>query len=68
MDKDITSQVDFGDIDDEHLPLTKCICGRVFDSWDFVISIYRDDTQICPDCKRKMYFTNQIKVYEVEDE
>jgi DNA-directed RNA polymerase subunit RPC12/RpoP len=64
MDKDITSQVKFGENDGECLPMTKCICGKEFDWWDFILSIYRDMASSCPSCKRKMYFRNRITIYE----
>jgi hypothetical protein len=65
MIKDVTEEVDIGSIDDEHLPITKCVCGKIFEPWDFIISIYKDDPYSCPNCKRKLYFTNSIKIYEV---
>ena len=67
-DKDITALVDFGNSDDEALPITKCACGARFDAWDFIISIYRYDPHECPHCHRKLYFRNSIRVYEVVGE
>ena len=64
-DKDITSQVQFGGVDGELLPLTKCACGQEFDYWDFVLSIYRVEPDVCPNCGRKMYFKLEVTVYEV---
>lgn len=62
---DITSQVKFGNSDDEFLPLTECACGEKFEAWDFILSIYRDTPKTCSKCGRKMYFSNSITVYEV---
>lgn len=62
---DVTSRVDFQNPDDEALPLTKCVCGKRFDAWEFIISIYDDIPSICPNCKRKLIFSNRIHVYEV---
>lgn len=64
MDKDITDKVDFGRNDDEHLPITKCVCGKEFGHWEFVISMGSDCFSPCPNCGRKMYFTLDIKIYE----
>lgn len=64
-DKDITGQVQFQDNDGESLPLTKCACGREFEAWDFLLSIYPDLAHQCPNCGRRMYFTCKITVYEV---
>ena len=65
----ITSYVEFGNNDDECLPITRCICGKKFVPWDFTISIYDDVEYIneCPNCKRKMFFRNEIQVYEIVD-
>ena len=66
MPKDITDQVDFQMNDDEYLPLTKCACGAVFEPWDFTLSIYKDSPHTCPHCGRMMYFSVEIRVYELE--
>ena len=62
---DITDKVAFGNNDDEFLPLLQCACGREFDPWSFVISIYPDNPTECPECKRKLWFSIEIKVYGV---
>lgn len=64
---DVTKEVDFGNSDDEALPITKCVCGKEFTTWDFHISIYESDPTPCPECGRKFYFSNSIHVYEVKD-
>lgn len=68
MNIDITDKVSFQLSDDECLPLTKCICGVKFDPWTFILSIYSDTPKECPNCKAKLYFSNQIRVYQVKDE
>ena len=50
-----------GDIDGEHQPI-QCLCGYG-GYWDFVISIYPDDSETCPECGRQYYFSNKISVY-----
>jgi len=65
---DVTDQVSFAEVDDELLPLTKCVCGRTFPRWDFVISIYPNDATECPACKRKFVFSNKITVYEITND
>lgn len=66
---DVTKQVEFGTPDDELLPLTRCVCGQDFHLWDQSLSIYKDDCWQCPQCGRKLYFRNGIKVYmENKDE
>lgn len=67
MDIEITGKVSFGLNDDECLPLKKCACGKEFAHWDFILGVYRDSPHECPDCKRKMYFAVEIKVYEVKE-
>ena len=45
MDKDITSKCNFGLPDDEYLPLTQCACGKSYNYWDFVLSVYPNDPE-----------------------
>ena len=65
-DKDVTNLVDFGNNDDECLPITQCICGLKFQTWDYIINIYPEDAIGCPACGAKLYFRLGIKVYQVE--
>jgi hypothetical protein len=65
-DIDVTDWVAFHGNDDEHLPLVKCVCGQRFQAWDFILGIYREWAKECPNCGRKLYFRNDIRVYEVE--
>lgn len=65
-DKDITSEVEFGDIDGECLNFCRCACGRNFDSWDFILNVYRDYPKQC-DCGRKLYFKYKVTIYEIVD-
>ena len=66
--KDVTSQVDFQNNDDECLPITKCVCGKEFSAWSFMISIYEDGAYACPKCGAKLFFRLGIRVFQVEDE
>lgn len=68
MNKDVTSQVEFEINDGEILPFTKCICGEEFSPWNFTISIYDDDPDVCPKCGRKYFFQLGIRVFEVVEE
>jgi len=65
---DVTNKVDFGNSDDEFLPIYQCVCGNRFNNWEFDISIYDDMPYQCPKCGAKLYFTSTIRVYQVEDE
>lgn len=67
-DRDVTALIEFGNNDDECLPVTKCLCGEEFPLWDFIIGYYRDWARECPKCGRKFYFENSVRVYEVSDE
>lgn len=63
----VTDQVEFGPIDQEMLPLTKCVCGATWKAWAGpVLSVYADDPTACPECGRRLYFRNFIMVIEVE--
>lgn len=54
-------------VDDECLTI-QCICGYGKNPWEFVISIYEDFPEKCPECGRKYYFSNSIRVYVDEKE
>ena len=66
MKVDVTDQVDFGNPDDEALPLRKCVCGQTFGLWDLIISIYEEAATECPHCHRKFIFSQSVRVYQVE--
>ena len=66
MPIDVTSSVDFRLNDDELLPLTRCVCGALFQPWDFTLGVYADSPTECPVCGRRFYFSVQIHVYEVK--
>ena len=66
-DKDVTNQVKQGPMDDEILCITKCVCGKQFALWDFVIRAGNDDPVECPECDRRLYFTMAVRVYEVQE-
>lgn len=65
MHKDVTQKTQFGNPDDEALPLLKCVCGRTFSSWELVLSMYEDDPEIMPCCGRKLFFRQSIRILEV---
>lgn len=62
---DVTDRVQFENNDDEYLPITKCVCGARFPSWEFMISIYDDTPYACPKCGAKLVFSFSIAVYEI---
>jgi hypothetical protein len=66
MGLDVTDQVSFYFPDDETLPLTKCVCGKIFALWEFVISMYREHPTVCPNCGCWLYFKQEIRVFEVK--
>lgn len=66
MNRDVTDQVEFGPVDDECLPLLKCVCGHTFEAWTMIISIYDEHPTVCPCCKRKLFFRVAVRVYQVE--
>lgn len=68
MNKDVTRQVEHGFNDGECLPITKCVCGQKFHLWDFIVTVYEKHPSECPECKRKLYFSPEIKIYEVVEE
>lgn len=62
---DVTNKVYFYNPDDECLPITQCVCGKKFEPWSFIISIYDDSPSACPTCGAKLYFRNAVRVYQV---
>ena len=67
FDRDVTDSCYFDDNDGELLPIVRCVCGKRFGMWEFIVSIYPDDPAVCKYCGRKLYFSNKITVYEVVD-
>ena len=65
QDKDITNECEYGSVYGESLPLLSCACGKRFESWDFILSIYPDMPKEC-DCGRKLYYKQDIKIMEVQ--
>ena len=65
--KDVTDlvSVDTGEVDGEHLPIYRCICGTQFESWNAVLGLYPEDPWVCPNCGVRLYFKMDIKVVEV---
>ena len=65
--KDVTADVKFGAVDDECLPLTRCLCGAAWNAWHGPVLSYtsRETAEECPVCLRRFYFTNDIRVWEV---
>jgi DNA-directed RNA polymerase subunit RPC12/RpoP len=61
----VTDKVDFDWADGESLPITKCVCGAEFKTWDFHISIYQEDATKCPKCSRKLFWKPFVQVWEV---
>ena len=64
-DKDVSSLVKVGNVDDENMPILQCVCGEEFDDWVEVLGIYREHAWECPKCLRHLYFICSITVYEV---
>lgn len=64
---DITHLVEFYDNDGESLPLTKCACGLRFDPWDFILNPDPDHPKKCFGCGRSLYFSLNIRVFEVTE-
>ena len=65
---DRTNDVDFGSSDDELLEIRKCVCGRQYPYWEFVIGIYEWEASVCASCGRKLFFKATIRVYEIQQE
>jgi len=64
-DKDVTNEVGYGGIDGETIEVRRCACGAEFDSWDFILGLYRDLAHPCPKCGRRFYFKYKVTVLEV---
>jgi DNA-directed RNA polymerase subunit RPC12/RpoP len=67
MPYDVTEKVEFGGVDDEHLPLYKCACGTRFVPWTAVVSIYPESPWQCDSCGRRLFFRNRLRVFQVDE-
>ena len=65
-DTDVTAKVKVGDYEGGMLPLDRCICGREFGGFKFILWQDRDGPESCPDCGRQFRFEISIKVFEVK--
>jgi hypothetical protein len=63
---DVTSKVSFDGVDDENLPLTRCVCGERFKPWSQIVGIYRDLPWSCPKCSAKLVFSNGVRVFQIK--
>lgn len=59
------SEWQFGNPDDELLPVTRCACGQKYALWRMNISIDSDDPTEMPCCHRRVYFRQDIEIIEV---
>ena len=66
-DKDVTSLIEQGEIDDEVMSILKCVCGEKFHDWKFYIGIYRNRPYRCNKCNRGLYFSVSVRIYEVAE-
>jgi DNA-directed RNA polymerase subunit RPC12/RpoP len=66
--KDVTSKVGYGSVDDESLPINRCVCGTEFGSWSQIIGIYEDNPWECPNCHIRLVFRNRIRIFSVDED
>lgn len=66
--QDVSALCDWLNPDDESLPLTKCVCGKAYQAWDFTLGIYLDEPRTMPCCGRKLFFKHYVRVLEVREE
>lgn len=59
---DVTDKADFHRPDDEHLPLTKCVCGREIAAWDTILHI--DDVRVMECCGARLKWTQRITIWQ----
>ena len=52
---------------DEPLEIRRCVCGGIFDFWEYAIGT-RQWINPCPQCGRKFYFDVKVFIYEITDE
>ena len=64
---DITKDIKVGEVDGTILPILKCKCGETFDHYSFCIGDESDKPTQCPNCKRRLFFTSEIKIFDVLD-
>ena len=70
--KNITDLVEIGRHDENRLAIVKCVCNTEFGPWSFIVRKSDDKSGgrfwaqegECPECKRRLFFTVTIKVYD----
>ena len=69
LDKDIAHLFEFeGPYGCDILPITKCICGKTFQRDEFTINVGRENLSQCPACHRRLYFIDEVRIFEVVEE
>jgi hypothetical protein len=63
--KDVSDQVETGDIDGGIIVIRKCVCGNRWANWERTMSLEGDDFE-CEHCHRKLRASYTVKVEEVE--
>ena len=66
---DVSNEVTGYNIDGENCSITNCPkCKKEFRYWEFVLGVYKDDPDVCPNCGAMMYYSSSIKVFVKEQE
>ena len=62
---DVSTKVEVGEVDGEHMPIRKCVCGTKFPDWKQLLSIYDRGAWTCPVCNAKLYFRMNVRVFQI---
>lgn len=65
--REVTTLMVLGPVDDELVPVLRCLCGYEPAEWTMVLGIYHDQPTLCPQCRRRFYVRIGVQIYEVLD-
>lgn len=61
--QDVTAEVQYGSVDDELLPLTRCVCGAEWFAWEGpILQTDPSEPYECEHCHAKLYWEQDIRV------
>jgi hypothetical protein len=66
-DRDVTSVVSIGDVDGTAVPLLRCLCGKPYPYWTYMLTTDRARARECVACQRRFYVSIAVRVFEISD-
>lgn len=66
-DIDITEFVYMECVNNKTISLLECVCGAKFVKNELRLSADKKKYQVCPACERKLYYSNDVRIWEIDE-